>query len=175
MSLELTILVIIILVFGIVVFRGSPYVPSHKHHIRQAFSELYQLGNEDFVVDIGSGDGVVLREAAKTGASAIGFEINPILVFISKILSKKFKKVEIKFADFWLVNLPPATTVIYVFSVTRDVKRIAMHVQRQSNLLNKPLYIISYGSKFEALKEVKNVGPYYLYLVEPLQPAKAQV
>ncbi len=175
MSYLLIFIIVIILIFGIVVFRGSPYVPSHKSHVNQAFSELYQMGPSDLLVDIGSGDGVVLREAAKKGASAVGFEINPILVIISRLLSKKYKTVQIKFADFWLTKLPDETTVVYVFSVTRDLKRIISHLQKQSNRLKKPIYIIGYGSEFKTKKAIKNIGAHFLYLVEPLQSDKAQV
>jgi hypothetical protein len=170
-----TLLFILVLFFGVVVFRGSPYVPSHKEHVRQAFSELYKMNKNDLLVDIGSGDGIILREAAKTGATAIGFEINPILVLVSSILSRKYKKVQVKLADFWLTKLPDETTVVYVFSVTRDVKGIAERVQKESNRLKKPIYIISYGSEFTTLKAVKAVGAHFLYLVKPLQSDKAQV
>jgi spermidine synthase len=56
-----------------------------KSILNLAFHELYQLTENDNFVDIGSGDGVVLREASKIGARAVGFEINPILVFISTL------------------------------------------------------------------------------------------
>ena len=52
---------IIILTFGVVVFHGSPYVPSHVSHVRQSLTELYNLSDKDVLVDIGSGDGLVLR------------------------------------------------------------------------------------------------------------------
>lgn len=168
-------LLIVLFLFIFVVFRGSPYVPSHKSHVHQAFSELYKMDEHDLLVDIGSGDGIVLREAARTGAAAVGFEINPILVFISRIISKKYPKIQIKLADFWLAKLPDETTVVYVFSVTRDVKRIINRIQKESNRLNKIIYIIGYGSEFNDIKSIKNVGAHFLYLVKPLQPDKAQV
>ena len=169
MSYILIFIVIIILIFGVVVFRGSPYVPSHRSNVKIAFSELYHMRPSDLLVDIGSGDGVVLREAAQTGASAVGYEINPILVFVSRILCKKYKKIQIKFADFWLVKLPEETTVVYVFSVTRDLNRILDRIQKHANRTNKPIYIIGYGSEFKSIKSIKNVGAHFLYLVQPLQ------
>ena len=74
------------MIFSLVVFRGSPYVPSQKKYIFEAFTKLYKISKNDLLIDIGSGDGIVLRQAARLGAKAIGFEINPILVLISKIL-----------------------------------------------------------------------------------------
>jgi len=77
-----------ILLFGLIVFRGAPYVPSQKRYVRQAFDELYPLGIRDVLVDVGSGDGIVLRLAAERGAQAIGYELNPLLVIISRWLSR---------------------------------------------------------------------------------------
>lgn len=159
---------IIILIFGFVVFIGSPYVPSQKKYIRQLFRELYPLTNKDLLVDIGSGDGIVLREAARLGASAVGYEINPILVLVSRLLSRNDKKVSVKFADFWASNLPDKTTVVYVFSVSRDMKKILLKLQSETNRLDRPISILSYGSKFDGQKILKNVGAYHLYVLRPV-------
>ena len=146
MSYFLIAIIVLVLIFGLVVFRGSPYVPSHKLHVREAFSELYKIGPGDLLVDIGSGDGVILREASQTGARAVGFEINPILVIISRLLCRKNNNIEIRLSDFWLSKFPDETTVVYVFSATRDVNKILKFIQKQSNRLQKPIYLISYGS-----------------------------
>ena len=175
MTIIVILIFLVVLLFGIVVFRGSPYVPSQTAHVRAAFSKLYQLGEDDLLVDIGSGDGVILREAAKTGARAVGYEINPILVLISRFACRKYKNIQVKLADFWFANLPDKVTAVYVFSVTRDVKKIINHIQSESNRLNREIYIIGYGSEFDEIKSIKNVGPHFLYLVKPLQSGKAQV
>jgi SAM-dependent methyltransferase len=165
----------VILLFGFVVFRGSPYVPSRKKYIRQAFNELYPLKPTDVLIDIGSGDGIVLREAAEFGARAVGYEINPILVFVSRLMCRKYKNVSVVFADFWLSKIPNDTTVIYIFSATRDMKKILKKLQSETNRLDHPIKIISYGSDFDDMKIDKNVGAYHLYSLNPLQPVKAQV
>ena len=68
----------IVALFLLTALRGAPYVPSRRQDIDRAFTELYHISKEDHLVDLGSGDGVVLRQAAKKGASASGFEINPV-------------------------------------------------------------------------------------------------
>lgn len=169
------IVIIVTLLFGLVIFRGAPYVPSQKFYIHQALGELYPLTNTDVLVDIGSGDGVVLREAAKIGARAIGYEINPILVLISRFLSRKYSRVTINLADFWLVHLPRNTTVVYIFSITRDMKKIIKWMQQETDRLGRPLYLINYGSELRGVKAVNKIGAYYLYKFCPLQSDKAQV
>lgn len=172
----LWLVIIIVLFFGLVVFRGAPYVPSRRASIRQALSELYPLTDKDVLVDMGSGDGIVLREAARIGARAVGYEINPLLVFISRFLSRKYSsRVSIRFADFWITHLPNDTTVIYIFSVTRDVNKTIKWIQKETNRLGRQINIISYAIELGDKKAVKNVEAYHLYTFYPLQLDEAQV
>jgi SAM-dependent methyltransferase len=166
---------IIVLVFGFVVFRGAPYIPSQKKYIKLAFHELYRLTGQDVLVDIGSGDGVVLREASKKGARAIGFELNPILVFISRFMSRGDKRVSVYLADFWLAHLPGDTTVVYTFSVGRDMRKMMKWIQKETNRINRPISFISFGFGFKNREANKVVQPYYLYVFHPLHQVKPQV
>jgi hypothetical protein len=164
MNVLLAVIVIFVLLFGLTAFRGAPYVPSRRRDIKKAFKELYALDDADVLVDVGSGDGIVLREAAKRGAAAIGYEINPVLVMISKWFSRRSPNITIKLADFWLANLPDKTTVVYAFGESRDIEKIARKVQTESVRLGRPLYFISYGFslKDESALE-KQVGAHFLY------------
>lgn len=169
------VLAILAIFFGLVTFRGAPYVPSKKIYINQALRELYPLTTKDVLIDIGSGDGVVLREASGIGARAVGYEINPILVFISRFLSRKDSRVSVRLVDFWLTHLPDDATVIYVFSVKRDMKKIIKWAQSETNRLNRPLYLISFAFELDDMKSIKNVGAYHLYRFHSLQSHEAQV
>lgn len=160
---------VIVILFGFVVFRGAPYVPSRKRFVHQAFTELYPLGPKDVLVDVGSGDGVVLRQAAELGARAVGYELNPILVQISKWLSRRYSGVEVRLVDAWMSHFPDDTTVVYVFAVTRDIKRVISLVQREADRIGKTLYVISYGNVLPGMKADKHVGGYHLYSFYSLQ------
>jgi tRNA G46 methylase TrmB len=72
---------VIVLVFCSVIIFGAPYVPTRRRDISTAFDKLYKVGAQDTVLDIGSGDGLVLRAAARRGARAIGYEINTLSWF----------------------------------------------------------------------------------------------
>ncbi len=163
------VVVSLVLLFGWVVFCGAPYVPSQKKYIARAFTSLYQLDRNDVLLDIGSGGGVVLRMASKRAAKAIGYEINPALVIISKLLSIHNKKVQIHLADLWKKNIPDDTTVIYVFAVSRDINKILIKIQNEANRLSRSLKVISYGSGFDNIKPDKELDAYRLYTVRPLQ------
>ena len=145
MSLVWIIGLVIVLAGGWVVFFGAPYVPSRRRDVRRAFDELYAIGPNDTLVDIGSGDGVVLLEAASRGATAVGYEINPLLVAVAKLRLRHYKKSRVYLRNFWRVELPRTTTVVYLFGESRDIKKMAVWIQNQANMLGRPLYVISYG------------------------------
>ena len=158
-----------ILLFGLIVFRGAPYVPSQKRYVRQAFDELYPLGIKDVLVDVGSGDGIVLRLAAERGAQAIGYELNPLLVIISRWLSRYDDCISVRLVDFWLTPLPETTTVVYAFTATPYIKKMINKMQNEANRLQRPLRYISYGNVLTGLEADATLGAYYLYTFYPLQ------
>lgn len=156
--------------FLLTAFRGAPYVPTHRRNLKRAFTDVYPLSKKDMLVDIGSGDGVILRYAAMQGARAVGYEINPILVIISRLLNRKFgNQTEVKLADFWLAKLPDETTIVYTFGDTRDIDRIFNKVQDEATRLRRPLYFMSYGFKVKGQKEVKQDDSFQLYKITPGQ------
>jgi precorrin-6B methylase 2 len=76
-------LLIIILAFQFVVlFLGAPYVPT-LHKQREIALDLLKLKPGQTLIDLGCGDGAMLIEAAKRGIKVVGYEINPLLVFIA--------------------------------------------------------------------------------------------
>ncbi len=165
----------VVFIFLLTVLVGAPYVPSLKNNLRLAFTDLYQLSDKDLLVDIGSGGGVVLREAAKLGARAVGYEINPFLVIASRLLSYKNSLVKVKFANYWHSHLPDGVTVVYVFSVDRDINKIASWMQSEVNRIKRPIYFISLGFKIKGMTAIKYSESYGLYVFNPLQLGEAQV
>lgn len=154
----------IILIFGFVVFFGAPYVPSKKRDLKRALTELYPIGKKDVLVDIGSGDGVVLREAVRLGAAkAVGFELNPVLVAVARWLSRRFKGVSTHLANAWHAPFPDDTTVVYVFTTTRDAGKMVRKIQKEATRLGHPLSVISYGCELPGKKPEKTVGAHLLY------------
>lgn len=164
----LFIICLIILLVGFVAFTGAPYVPSKRREVEKAFKKLYPLSFNDTLVDLGSGDGLVLRVASRCGARAIGFELHPILVWLSRFLSRHDDRVMIKQANLWRAKLPKQTSVVYIFADGRDMAKLHRFMISETKRLNKRLYLISYGFKF-SIPEVRSVGAHFLYTFEPLQ------
>ena len=162
----------IVFIFGLVVFIGAPYVPSHKKYVRRTFDH-FNIGRDDVLVDVGSGDGIVLRIASRYGATAVGYEINPLLVAVSRLLSIDDSRVKVLLQNFWRAQLPDETTIVYAFSVSRDEKKLTKLLQREANRLQRPLKLLCYGSPFKHIQASAIFEAYYLYIFQPLQSKNA--
>ena len=55
----------------------------------QQNAEIGEVSPNDYVIDLGSGDGRTVITAAKIGAKATGIEYNPDMVAFSKRMQKK--------------------------------------------------------------------------------------
>lgn len=167
MSLLFAAVIAVALLMGSVVLFGAPYVPSRSVDVRRAFTKLYTLGPNDLVIDIGSGDGRVLRAASKLGARAVGYELNPLLVIISTILSKGDANVTTRLANFWHTSFPENTTVVYTFGESRDIGKMAKKVRTEAERLNTTIHFISYGFEVPELMPIKTDRSFFLYRFEP--------
>ena len=159
----------IIALLGFGAFFGAPYVPTRRRDLTRMFDELYPLGALDTVIDVGSGDGIILREASRRGAKAVGYEINPLLAVISKYLSRHDKNVTVTMVNFWLTKFPETTTVIYAFSVGRDTNKLTKKIQNEADRLNKKLVLICYGSPLPKKSADRTFEAYHLYVFVPIK------
>ena len=165
----ITVVIVIIFLFGLAAFTGAPYVPTKPKDAEKVFRELYPLGPADLVVDIGSGDGMVLRAAARLGARAVGYEINPLLALISRLISFRNRRIKINFGDYRWVKFPDETTVIYTFGESRDIARMAKKAQREATRLGRRIAFISYAFEVPGAARAATSGLHSLYYFDPLQ------
>lgn len=96
--------------------QGAMYTSTGRVKIRKALDAVAMKPGE-LLVDIGCGDGRVLRAARKRyGVSCLGFEINPIAFTKARLLSMGRKGVEIRCRNFWKADLGKADVVsCYLF------------------------------------------------------------
>ena len=73
--LVLLVTAILILPGCLAMRTGAPYVATPKPY-RRTMTELAAIQPGERVVDLGSGDGSLLKEAARRGATAIGYELS---------------------------------------------------------------------------------------------------
>jgi hypothetical protein len=153
--------------FGAAAFIGAPYVPTKGRLLEGAFKSLYPLSKKDVLVDIGSGDGLVLRKAAAYGARAVGYEINPILFLISKCISRS-PLISTRLADYRLVTFPKETTIIYTFGDSRDIERMYRKAEETAIRYQKNLYFMTFGFHVPKKEYIKKNKSFYLYYIRYL-------
>jgi SAM-dependent methyltransferase len=118
------ILCAVVLPFGFVLLYGAPYLPTRRAQAKEAL-DLIDLKEGDIFVDLGSGDGAVLIEAASRGLTCYGYELNPFVWFISKLRTRKFgKQVKIYCKNFWNEPLPKNTKGVFVFLLDKYMPRL---------------------------------------------------
>ena len=128
---------------------GAPYAPTFTPAFRRAFDYI-KLSKKDTVVDLGSGDGKVVLEAAKRGAKGIGYELSPIFWAISWVRGLGVKNASFKMLNFYKKSLPLETTVIFAFLMPEHMDEVKDYLAKQ-NLPNGK-YFMAYS--FPLPKEV---------------------
>ena len=155
------------IIFFAIVFRGAPYVPTHKKSIKQLFSSGL-IKKQDVIIDLGSGDGRLLLAASQRGIRSYGYELNPILVLVSCWRTRRFRRLTTThLRDFWLSAFPDDTTVVYVFLATHYMKRLDMMMLREASRLGRGLTLISHGVDIEHKSPDELHGALLVYRYQP--------
>lgn len=155
------------------VFFGAPYVPAKLRDVQRAFDELRPVTKHDVVLDLGSGDGKVLREVSRRGAKGIGYELHPLLVVVTKLLSLHDENVTVRWGNLWRLPFPDDVTVVYLFGDGRDIARMTAKIEAESLRLGRSLDVISYGFSLPGHECIDQAGAHNFYRVAPLQNKKA--
>ena len=98
------------------VTQGAMYTSTGRVKIRTALDAVPMSAGE-LLVDIGCGDGRVLRAARRRyGVVCRGFEINPIAFLKAALLTAGRRGIELRFRNFWNADLAAADVVsCYLF------------------------------------------------------------
>lgn len=104
--------------------KGAPWEPTTMKMVHLML-EMAEVGPDDVVYDLGSGDGRIPIVAARDyGARAVGIEIDPLRCWVSRlavwVLGVK-DRVEFQRVDFFKIGLKDATVVTcYLLQDTND-------------------------------------------------------
>lgn len=103
--------------------RGALYVSTSRVRI-SAFLDAVPMKAGQLLVDIGCGDGRVLRKVRRRyGVRAVGYELNLLAYLQAKVLCFGLENIQIKWRNFWTADLSDADVVFcYLFpDVMRDL------------------------------------------------------
>jgi len=113
--------------------RFTPFIPT-PHRVVEKMLELAEVGPDDTVYDLGSGDGrIVIAAARKFGARAVGVEINGRLCEQSTEAVAKLglqKSARIIHGDMFEADFAPAT-VVTLYQLTVVNKRLRPLLERK--------------------------------------------
>ncbi|MEK7581410.1 MAG: methyltransferase domain-containing protein [Patescibacteria group bacterium] len=144
-------------------FLELPYVGAKRESIKN-LTKLAHIKKRETVVDLGSGDGRLLFEAASFGAFAVGYEINPFLIALSK-LKRKLKgldeQVKINAQSMWKADLKVAD-VIFVYSLAKKTKKFEDFIYTNAQHGTR---VVVNTNPFPNKKPDKTEGKIFLYII----------
>lgn len=125
---------VLILMFGLVVFVGAPYLPTMTPQIEAAF-DLLGLHSGNTLLELGCGDGKVLLLAASKGYKAVGIELNPILVLIAWARTRRYREtVQVRWGNFWHMTWPTSDGV-FVFLINKFMPKLDKRMEKRGGKL----------------------------------------
>jgi hypothetical protein len=138
----------IFVLFGLLSdFKGAPFVPTSNRNLKEILGKA-KLKKGQIFLELGSGDGRVLREAVeKFGVLGIGIEVNPMLVYLSKLIARIQNLSNIKFLRLSFFDYSfKESDVIFMFLLPKTIKKLR---EKFLGECKKGTLIISHGFKIE--------------------------
>lgn len=151
-------------IIGLSWFAGSdaPFVPTKMDKIRKIL-EMAKLKKGRKFYELGSGDGRVVIEAARLGATSFGIEQSWIRVLYSKW---KAYQLHLKNAHFLHGNIFQKSyqdaDVVYIYLLPIGIKKLE---DKFKNELKKDSIIITQTYHFQNWKPFEKLGDFRLYRV----------
>jgi len=116
------IVLVILLGFAISGPMGAPWVPTFKRDVEKVLDDA-ELSERTRYIELGCGDGRLVAAAARRGAVATGYEINPLLWMIAWCRNLPHKNAHIQLGNFWRQPLN-SYDVVVVFLMPKFMKRL---------------------------------------------------
>ena len=110
--------------------QGAMFHPSARVRVRTALDHVPMKAG-DLLVDIGCGDGRVLREAKRRyGVRALGFEVNPLAYVLARLGAIGMEGIEVRLTNFWNVDIGDAD-VVFCYLFPDVMARLARKLLRE--------------------------------------------
>lgn len=151
---------LLILSFLLPVLFGPPYVPTLRLNIKAAL-DLLDLKPGQTLIDLGSGDGRVLIAAAKRGLYAVGIEMSLLLVIVSYIRTRPYRKqVRIIWGNYFYTHWPQADG-IFSFMIQYQMRKLDERIERWR--ADKPVKVASFAFQIPGKEWTDEKDGVFLY------------
>lgn len=152
---------IVLLIFSLA--TGGPYSPSANWKIAELL-KLIKSKRIKKAADLGSGDGRIVIALAKAGIEAHGYEINPLLVLVSRLRIKRLgleQKAFIHCRNLWQVNLR-SFDLVTIYLLPHVMPPLGSKLKKE---LRPKSLIITHLFKLSDTKPIKERDQLYVYEV----------
>lgn len=149
------------MIFGF--WHGAPFVPSSHATVRDMIA-LARIHPGERVYDLGSGDGRILIAAARAGAQAYGWEIHPMLVWLTRVKARWSglrERVRVERGSYWQANWRDAD-VIMLYLITGFMQEFKDKLLREARPGTR---VVSHCFKVPGWDAVEERGDVRLYSV----------
>ena len=142
--------------------KNAPFVPTRTKKYKKEFNELFDflnnldLKNKKFI-DLGSGNGNIVFQFAKMGYESYGVEIDPFLIFLSRLRAGNYKNAVFIKSDIFKINLQNFG-IVYIYQLASINKKLLLKFKDE---LQKGSIIISHRFTFpddDKIKLIKIIG-----------------
>lgn len=144
------------------IFWGPIYVPTRQVQVKKII-EIADIKLGDKAADLGSGDGRLVIALAKAGAESYGYEINPLIVGLSKknickenVADRAF----IRLKNFWRQDFSDFD-IITVYGMDHVMGKLETKLKKE---LKTGARVVSNGFEFPSWPPSKKKDNIYLYI-----------
>lgn len=135
----------IVICFGFVLLFGAPYVPTLSNQAKIAM-DMIDLKPGQTLLELGCGDGKILLAAAERGWNVVGIELNPILVVVCWLRTRRYGgRVKVVWGNLWQSEKWPNADGIFVFILQKHMPRLDSLV---SGWRHRPVRLVSFAFTF---------------------------
>ncbi|HET6449975.1 MAG TPA: hypothetical protein VFI08_01640 [Spirochaetia bacterium] len=145
--------------------RGAVYAASTPEKV-SLMAEMSAAAPGERAADLGSGDGRIVIALARRGAEAHGYEINPVLVLLSRRAIRRHGlegRAVVHWRSFWRADLS-RFDVLTLFQGSFIMRRLEGKVRRE---MPPGARIISDFWAFPSLAPERRIGTVYRYRLGP--------
>lgn len=155
--------VLVLLLFAqflrLIILKAPPFVPTGRTDVRRMV-DLAGLRPGMRAYDLGCGDGRIVREAAKRGAVATGYELSVPTLLLAKLLTIGTPNASVRYGNFWKKDLRDADAV-FCFLLKEPMRDFERKIWPT---LKKGAKVVSYMFTMPGVQPVETKGRIAVYV-----------